>query len=140
MAAKKRKTIAKEVDAAAKLLQRLVRMKAADDSGYAQCVTCDNYFHYKTMDGGHFISRNHTATKLLEENIHPQCKGCNGFRMKDSQTVLKYRQWMVEMYGEKGVQELEALSYETKKFTRQEVADLVADFKEQIKYHEGRLG
>ena len=138
--AKKRKTIAQEVQAAATLLQRLVRMKAADDCGYAQCVTCDKYFHYKCMDGGHFISRNHTATKLVEENIHQQCKGCNGFKMKDSQTVLRYRQWMVDMYGEKGVKDLEALSYETKKFTRAEVADLVADFKQQIKYHEGRLG
>lgn len=139
MAVRKRKTIAQEVEAAARLLQRLVRLKASNDNGYAVCVTCDNSFHFKDMDGGHFISRNHTSTKLVEENVHPQCKGCNGFRMKDSLTVLKYRGWMVEMYGEKGVQELEDLARQTKKFTRDEVAELVADFKAQIKYHEGRI-
>ena len=138
--AKKHKTIAQEVEAAARLLQRLTRLKAADDCGYALCVTCDKCCHYKEMDGGHFISRNHTSTKLLEENVHPQCKGCNGFRMKDSLTVLRYRNWMVDMYGEKGVSDLESLAYQAKKFTREELADLVADFKEQIKYHEDRIG
>ena len=138
--ARKRKTLAQEVEAAAVLLQRLVRLKASDDTGYAVCVTCDSTCHYKEMDGGHFISRNHKSTKLLEENVHPQCKGCNGFKMKDSLTVLRYRNWMVDMYGEKGVNDLESLAYQTKKFTREELADLVADFKEQIKYHEERIG
>jgi len=138
--ARKRKTLAQEVEAAAVLLQRLVRLKASDDTGYAVCVTCDSTCHYKEMDGGHFISRNHKPTKLLEENVHPQCKGCNGFKMKDSLTVLRYRNWMVDMYGEKGVNDLESLAYQTKKFTREELADLVADFKEQIKYHEERIG
>ena len=136
---KKRKTIAQEVEAAAKLLQRLVRMKAANDSGYCTCVTCDRQFHYKDMDGGHFISRNHTATKLVVENVHPQCKGCNGFKMKDSLTVLKYRDYMVSMYSEDGVKELERLAWEPKKFTRAEIEGLKAEFREQIKEQEGRL-
>ena len=137
--AKKRKTLAQDVEAAAKLLQRLVRLKASNDSGYALCVTCDNWYHYKEMDGGHFISRNNKAVKLLEENVHPQCKGCNGFKMKDSLTVLRYRSWMVDMYGEEFVKELEQKAYETKKFTREEVQDLVAYFKAEIKHHENRL-
>ena len=138
--ARKRKTLAQEVEAAAVLLQRLVRLKASDDNGYAVCVTCDKCCHYKEMDGGHFISRNHKSVKLLEKNIHPQCKGCNGFKMKDSLTVLRYRNWMVDMYGEKVVNDLESLAYQTKKFTREELADLAVDFKEQIKYHEERIG
>ena len=137
--ARKRKTLAQEVEAAAVLLQRLVRLKASDDTGYAVCVTCDSTCHYKEMDGGHFISRNHKSTKLLEENIHPQCKGCNGFRMKDSLTVLRYRNYMVDMYGEDSVKELEQKAYEVKKFTREEVADLVTYFKAEIKRHELRI-
>ena len=37
---KKTKTIGKLTDEAATLLQRLVRLKAADDNGYVSCVTC----------------------------------------------------------------------------------------------------
>ena len=44
----KRKTIAQEVDKAAVLLQKLVGMKAADDYGYCQCVTCGKVDHYKS--------------------------------------------------------------------------------------------
>jgi len=39
-ATKKKRTVAQEVDDAAKALQKYVRLKAADDNGYCQCVTC----------------------------------------------------------------------------------------------------
>ena len=39
MAKRKKSTVAQEVEKAAKLLQRLVRLKASDDNGYCQCVT-----------------------------------------------------------------------------------------------------
>ena len=77
---KKLKTVAKLREEAAVLLQKLVRMKAADENGLAECVTCGKRQHYKEMDGGHFISRKWTATKLVEENVHPQCKGTVGDR------------------------------------------------------------
>ena len=74
---KKQKSVAKLRDEAAVLLQKLVRMKASDENGFATCVTCGKRQYYKEMDGGHFISRRWKATLLMEENIHPQCKGCN---------------------------------------------------------------
>ena len=40
MAKRKKRTIAQEVEAAAKLLQKYVRLKASDDNGYCTCVTC----------------------------------------------------------------------------------------------------
>ena len=52
MGTRKKRTIAQEVDMAAKLLQRYVRLKASDDNGYCQCVSCGKVAHYATMDGG----------------------------------------------------------------------------------------
>ena len=69
MAKRKKTTVAQEVDKAAKLLQRLVRLKASDDNGYCQCVTCGKIDHYKAMQGGHFIPRGRTVFKLYEPNI-----------------------------------------------------------------------
>ena len=137
--AKKRKTIAKEIDAAAVLLQKLVRMKAADGSGICVCVTCGVSRHWKESQGGHFISRRYTQTKLTEENIHPQCYGCNGPASKDGVVTIKYTNFMVDMYGREFVDELLASKSNTKKYTRDEVAELVAEFKAQIKYQENRL-
>ena len=67
MAKRKKSTIAQEVDKAAKLLQRLVRLKASDDNGYCQCVTCGKVDHYKNMQGGHFYGRRNLVFKQLKD-------------------------------------------------------------------------
>ena len=141
MAKRKPPTIAQEVEKAAVLLQRLVRLKAADENGYCTCVTCGVIKKWNDeMQGGHFFERGRTATKLMVENVHPQCSGCNAFKMKTTGGVLAYRRYMVDMYGEDGLDELEALSRKVKKYTRAEVEDIAADFKAQIKFHTERIG
>ena len=141
MAKKKPPTIAQLVEKTAVDLQKLVRLKAADDDGMVSCVTCGVSRKWNDeMQGGHFFERGRTATKLLIENCHPQCAGCNCFKMKTTGGVLDYRRYMVDMYGEDGVDELEALSRTIKKWTREEVADIKADFLKQIKFHSERIG
>jgi hypothetical protein len=141
VAKRKPPTIAQEVEKAAVLLQRLVRLKAADENGYCTCVTCGVIKKWNDeMQGGHFFERGRTATKLMVENVHPQCSGCNAFKMKTTGGVLAYRRYMVDMYGEDGLDELEAESRKVKKYSRQEVEDIAADFKEQIKFHLERIG
>lgn len=139
MAKRKTKTIAKLVDDAAVLLQKLVRMKASDDSGYCQCVTCGVTKHWKEMQGGHFISRRYTATKLLEENIHPQCFGCNGPRAKDGVVTVEYTNFMIDTYCREFVDELLVMKNATKKYTREEIAQISEELKERIKFQESRL-
>mgnify|MGYP002884630991 CR=1 FL=1 len=135
----KKRTIAQEVEKAAVLLQKLVRLNAANELGFAHCVTCGCFKHWKQLQGGHFISRGHLSTKLTEENVHPQCQDCNAFKMKDNLTILEYRRFMVDMYGDDEVKAMEQLARQPKKYNRAEVADIVADFKVQIKRHEERL-
>ena len=138
---KKRRTIAQEVDKAAVLLQKLVRMKAADDFGYCQCVTCGKVDHYKAMQGGHFIPRGRTILKLYEPNIQVQCASCNCWGMKQAHYVLRYREWMVDYYGERRVKAMEKLAWKTApKFNRDEVIEFQQDLKRQIKEQEERLG
>jgi hypothetical protein len=140
-AAKKRKTPAQEAQACAESLQLLVRLKAANDEGYCRCVTCGTTKHYKDgMQGGHFIERGKSATKLLEENIHPQCCGCNKFKMKTASVVLDYEDYMVQMYGREGVERLKFLSRQPHKWDRGKIHQLHSEIKEQIKYHKARLG
>ena len=141
MAKRKTSTISQEVEKAAVLLQKLVRLKAADDDGYCTCVTCGviNKWNIE-MQGGHFFERGRTATKLMVENVHPQCSGCNAFKMKTTGGVLAYRRYMVDMYGEDGLDHLEAESRKIKKYNRTEVEDIKTDFKEQIKFHSERIG
>ena len=123
----------------AKLTQKLVRLKAADKNGMVECVTCGKIDHWKGMQGGHFIERGKSATVLMEENIHPQCPGCNMYRMKQASTVLTYRRYMVDMYGEDFVQELERMSRQPKKFYTAELNELKRELNERIKQRESEI-
>jgi hypothetical protein len=137
---RKPKSIARLRNDVAELLQKLVRMKAADPiTGMCQCVTCPRSLHWKEMQGGHFIDRGKGATKILEENIHPQCPNCNLWGMKKASTVLAYRRFMVDVYGEGFVKEIEALAQTAVKHRRHELEAMAFDVKRQIQEQEQRL-
>jgi hypothetical protein len=141
MAKRKKTTVAQEVEKAAKLLQRYVRLKASDDNGYAQCVTCNKIDHYKNLQGGHFIPRGRTIFKLFEENIHPQCAHCNCWGMKQAHYVLKYRQYMVDTYGERRIRAMERLAWRASpKFNREEVIQFQQALKEKMGQELYRIG
>jgi hypothetical protein len=137
MANRKSKSIAKLVDEAATELQLLVRLKAADDNGYVSCVVCGVTRHYLDgMQGGHFISRSRLATKLMVENVHPECQGCN---MPGGGHEAGWALYMTETYGKEFVKEIHDLSRQTKKYYRNEVEEITANFRAQIREHEHRV-
>ena len=140
MAKRKKTTVAQEVEKAAKLLQRYVRLKGSDENGYCQCVSCGKVDHYKAMDGGHYYSRRHTRLKCFEENCHIQCKRCN-MLMSDPQVHDAYRDYMIEMYGERRLKAMKKLTYlPPKKYNRDEVIQFQKELKEKIKEEEYRIG
>ena len=47
-------------------LQKLVRLKAADDNGYCECVTCGKIAKYTEMDGGHYIPKGNSSYWALD--------------------------------------------------------------------------
>lgn len=134
------RSLARLLDDAAVLCQRMVKLKAADSGGNCSCVTCGIVRPWHQMQGGHFIERGKKATKIDETNIHPQCPQCNQWGMKSTTTVLAYRQFMLEMYGEDYLDELLLRSKQPFKPTRDWIAEQVEYFKEQISFHEARLG
>ncbi len=137
----KPKTIAKLVDDAAVLLQKLVRMKAADDNGYCSCVTCGVTKQWNDgMQGGHWLDRRHKVTKIMEENIHPQCSYCNGPMANKGMVIGRYTIYMQDMYGHDFVADLLDTKGQTKKYYRDEVLEIMEDFRNQIKIEGRRLG
>ncbi len=128
---RKVKSIARHVDDAAKAMQLFVRVKAADNDGVVSCVTCGVRRHYKDgMQGGHFISRKWLATKLMEENINPQCKCCNG---PLGGNMIQYTIYMIDTYGREFVDELERLKHDSKKYYKAEVLELIKEIKSLTK-------
>lgn len=134
--ARKPQTAANLKKKAAELLQRYVRMKAADKDGICECVSCGKRDSWKAMDGGHFISRTYTFHMLREENVHPQCKRCNRFFTGCHDD---YRRYMVDMYGEDFVEWLTDTKRTITKYTRADLLAIIAELKQGIKDQEMRL-
>lgn len=126
---------------ALKTLQKLARIAAADDNGYAQCVSCGRTQHYKEMDGGHFIPKGSSSRWALEEqNVHPQCKGCNGFGMKHGSAEAQYTIWMIDYYGKDAVEEMLATKKEPVKYYASDYRQMIEGWGQQIIEHERRIG
>ena len=142
MPKKKSKTVQQLRKEALTILQKLVRLKAADDNGYCSCVTCGVTKHWNDgMQGGHFIAKGNGGRNmwaLVEENVHPQCAGCNGFGMRFGNAETSYTLYMIDMYGRDKVDEMLERNV-VSKLDRIELQDLIDDWKDQIKYHMERI-
>ena len=122
-------------------IQLLARISAADDDGFVRCVSCDQKYHYKEVHGGHFIPKGHSSFWALEEcNVHPQCPGCNNFGMKYGTAGQSYTLWMENYYGKDFLQDMLDQKKQLKKYYKKDYEDMLADFKERIKFHKDRLG
>lgn len=133
----KQKTLRKLIDDVAVQLQKLVRLKAADQNGYCTCVTCGNKHHYKKCDGGHYVSRVHQRTKIIEENIHPQCKHCN--MVDDIFIKRKYEEFMLDMYGKEFVEWLEQQAHIPHDYARPDLEDQLKDLRKRNRELEAQL-
>lgn len=112
------------------LIQKYVRLKQFAYEGHCTCCTCGRTGDWKEFDGGHWISRGWSATSTIEENIHPQCKPCNRFgngRHDD------YTLFMIDMYGEEKVRELNRLKRQGEAPKRAELIDIIADYKGRLR-------
>ena len=131
----RKKTLRALIDDVAKLLQKHVRLKAAvsaDKNGFIECVSCGKWYHWKNMQGGHWIERGKQATKIMEENIHPQCAGCNQYGMRHRTHVREgYSKYMRNMYGDDFCDEMLTSSRKPKKYLRADLEDMVKDLRKK---------
>lgn len=129
----KKKTLRALIDDVAKLLQKHVRLKAAvaaNKDGFIECVSCNKWFHWKDMQGGHWIERGKQATKIMEENIHPQCKGCNQYGMRHRTHVREgYSKFMRDMYGDDFCDQMLVDSRKPIKYFRPDLEDMVKELR-----------
>ena len=126
---------------ALKTIQRLARISAADDNGYCKCVCCGKLDHYKNMDGGHFIPKGSSSRWALEEsNVNVQCKKCNLYGMRHGSAEAQYTLYMIDWVGKDQVEYMLATKKDPVKFYAADYREMIADWSEQIKAHERRLG
>ena len=99
----KRPKLSTLVIKADKIMSQYIRRKYLTHEGYLKCVSCGQVKAFEVFDCGHFIKRDKFATRYVEENCHPECKGCNGF---DIDHLIGYTEFMIDTYGRDKIAEL----------------------------------
>lgn len=107
-----------------------IKVKHSVDGVWCNCYTCgkpikigDNNCH-----AGHYISRRHLITCFNENNVRPQCSGCNIFKHGDP---VQFRLNLVKEIGEEKVKEMENAKNQLIKLDR-------SWYETQIEYYKKR--
>ena len=123
----KRSTIIKKLDA---IFSLYIRNCYADSNGQVKCITCQRFYPIAKIQNGHFISRKNYATRWSEDNVAPQCYGCNV--MQQGQQFL-FSKWIDEKYGEGYSQTILERSRTTVKFSNPELLDMIELYTKKLK-------
>lgn len=113
-----------------KAFSEYIRLRDADEFGICKCFTCGRIRHWRQVDCGHGIGRQHKATKFDEKNNHAQCKGCNGF---EGGRMDIYKQRVDERYGAGTWDALEVKSRMTCKRGKFEIDTMTEYYKQEVK-------
>jgi uncharacterized Rmd1/YagE family protein len=111
-----------KIDKADRWFSIFIRLRDSDENGICRCVTCKTSHYWKLLDCGHFVKRQHQATRFNEKNCAAQCKKCNGFEQgRDSD----FEKFIIDKYGEQTVDLLksgERQSFKRSKFEKELLA------------------
>ena len=109
------------------VFSQYIRLKDSKD-GIGTCVTCGKQDHIKRLQAGHFQSRKHYSTRWDERNVKIQCAACNVFRYGEQ---YKYSLYL----GNKLSKQLLADSRVIRKFTSDELEEMVTHYSNEVKKH-----
>lgn len=99
---------------------------AAPFTGIVICCTCGRPKHYKEVDAGHFVPwKSGNAVRYHEQNVHGQCKACNGF---EQGSQYAYGQFIDKKYGPGTADRLWVLSRATVKLFDFELAVMAKEW------------
>lgn len=113
-----------------KVFSEFIRVRDSNERGEAKCFTCHLTKHWKQMDAGHGIGRQHKSVKFDERNVHAQCKKCNGFE-GGNQAI--YKEEVEKRYGKGTWDTLVLKSRQVCKRGKVEIEVMTEYYKNEIK-------
>jgi hypothetical protein len=115
-------TVQDIVKAAQMVFNKYIRERDKDEL----CISCKQ--KPKKENAGHFYNaNNHWNVRFDEDNVHLQCERCNSFL---SGNLLEYRTNLLTKIGAERFNQLEARARVTRKFTKDELKELIKKYKE----------
>ena len=116
----------KLLEKAQKVVNRYIRERDSED-GWFQCISCGMTMTTDQMDAGHYVpQRGGSYLRFHEFNLNGECKKCNGF---DEFHLIGYRKRLIDKIGENAVRWLEENRHTVKKWTREELEEIINKYK-----------
>ena len=109
-----------------KWFSRYIRIRDAWDDGYCRCCTCGKIQLPKEADCGHFVKRQHMATRFSEINAAAQCGKCNRFEQGRNEDFERY---LIKRHGIDKVNMLKLP--QTRKMTKYDIDYLAVYYKQK---------
>lgn len=94
------------------------------------CISCNKPLGAKFDAGHYYNANNHWSVRFDENNVHGQCVTCNQFKHGN---LLNYQIGIQQRIGPEQLINLIAIAHETKKFTRDELREIISKYKEKLK-------
>lgn len=107
------------------IFNRYIRLR---DKGQV-CISCQKK-PLKENAGHFFNANNHWNVRFDERNCHLQCEHCNTYL---SGNLIEYQRNLIHKIGIESYHELEAEARKTRKYTKEELKELMAFYKKKFK-------
>lgn len=106
-----------------------------------RCCTCNTVKPISLLQAGHYVSRGKINTRWREDNVHPQCKHCNGKPpMGLGGNYTEYARYMIRTYGPNKLDELARISKQSSKIMTYEIIEMIDIYKAKAKAIEDSQG
>jgi hypothetical protein len=108
-----------------KIFSVFIRLESTDREGYAICFTCSRKEYWRKIQCGHFQSRRFMSTRFHVLNCRPQCYACN-IGLSGNQYAFGLN--LDKTFKKGTADEMVSLSKEIKKFTSEELNQLIEHY------------
>jgi hypothetical protein len=121
-------TIQELIKATQIIFNKYIRLR---DKGQV-CISCQKKLKEGNVDAGHMWSAGgHSNLRFNEFNVNAQCsRPCNKDKAGD---INNYRLGFVKRYGIEKLNEIDSLAKIERKFTKDELKELIKTYKQKIK-------
>jgi hypothetical protein len=123
-------TIQDYIKLAQTVFNKYIRLRDAGNI----CISCQK--KPLKINAGHFYNaNNHWSVRFDERNVHLQCEHCNTYL---SGNLISYRENLLRKIGIEEFENLSAEATKTRKFTIEELKEIIKKYKLKIKEYESK--
>lgn len=119
-------TVQELMKAAQVVFNKFIRIRDKDKP----CISCGSKLENKFDAGHYFSSGGHKAVTFDEDNVHGQCVACNQWKHGN---LIQYQIGIEQRIGGERLIKLHEKAHQSVKYTRDELRNLIATYKQKIK-------